>query len=189
MTAQHIEHLPEELSDWAVRHKISPDAMHELNRLLACPFPDEIPLDYEKNSETYNQNMCRIIASSRENTYLWRNNVGAYSAPGGRQIRYGLANESKKINITHKSSDLIGITPVTVTAEMVGMKLGVFTALEMKKHDWHPGEDAKREKAQLRFINAVRNAGGLGFFCRNPVQYKQLLDHWRIPLVTDRYKR
>jgi len=180
--------LPEELIAWATRHTISPDALHELNALLTAPVPS-LTLDYEKNSETYNQNTVRVLASSREHTYLWRNNNGAVQDAGGRLIRYGIANDSKKINQRFKSSDLIGITPITVTPAMVGMRVGVFTAIEMKKTDWRPGEDPQRERAQLRFINTVRNAGGLALFCNNPVQYQQLLDYWSIPHVTDRYRR
>ena len=44
---------------------------------------------------------------------LWRNNVGACVDTRGRYIRYGLANESKAVNANIKSSDLVGITPMS----------------------------------------------------------------------------
>ena len=64
----------------------------------------------------------------------------------------------------------------------------VFTAVEVKRVDWSPGKDKQRERGQLRFINAVRAAGGIGFFCRNPNVYTSFLDHWQIPRVSDRPK-
>ena len=41
-----------------------------------------------------------------------------------RQIKYGLCNGS---------SDLIGWTPITITPDMIGKKIAVFTAIEVKK--------------------------------------------------------
>lgn len=63
-----------------------------------------------------------------------------------RMVRCGLAVGS---------SDLIGITPVVVTAAMVGRTIGVFTALESKQ----PG--ASLEPEQRTFIEAVKRMGGI----------------------------
>ncbi|HUQ93849.1 MAG TPA: VRR-NUC domain-containing protein [Bryobacteraceae bacterium] len=56
------------------------------------------------------------------------------------------------------SSDLIGWTPVTVTPEMVGRKVAVFTAVEVK------GEKGKIRPEQARFNAAVNEAGGVALF-------------------------
>ncbi|AUR98412.1 hypothetical protein NVP1250O_74 [Vibrio phage 1.250.O._10N.261.55.E11] len=188
MTAPHTEHLPEELTEWAERFNIGPDALFSLYQILTIPLGSAAVGEYEKNSETYVQNVLRVLASSREHAYLWRNNVGATQTPDGRMIRYGLCNESKKLNQRFKSSDLIGGTPVTVTADMVGKRVMIFTAVEVKKADWKPGSDTQRERGQLRFINAVRAAGGFGFFCRDSAVYSRFLEHWKIPKITDRPK-
>ena len=182
------ELLPEELETWAATYNIGQDAMHALQAILTAPIGSHDMGEYEKNSETFVQNALRVTASSREHTYLWRNNVGAVLTPSG-QLRYGLCNESKKINQRFKSSDLIGITPITVTPEMVGLRLGVFTAIEVKKAQWKPGEDTQRERAQLRYINTCRAAGAFAFFCNDVLHYQQLLDYWKVPHVTDRPKR
>ena len=186
--APHTEHLPEELSEWAERFNIGPDAMFGLYQILVAPLGSSELGAYEKNSETFVQNTLRVVASSRENTYLWRNNVGATQTPDGRQIRYGLCNESKKLNQRFKSSDLIGGTPVVVTPDMVGKRIMVFTAVEVKKADWKPGSDTQRERGQLRFGNAVRAAGGFFFFCRDSGVYTSFLDYWKVPKITDRPK-
>ena len=105
---------------------------------------------------------------------LWRNNVGACVDTRGRYIRYGLANESKAINANIKSSDLVGITPVIVTLDMVGQALGVFTAIECKASDWTQGNDA-RTQAQARFIDLVQRHGGRAGFATSIEDYKGLV--------------
>lgn len=52
------------------------------------------------------------------------------------------------------SSDVIGWTPVTITPDMVGQRVAVFTALEIKT----PGVATTTEQAN--FVNAVRASGG-----------------------------
>lgn len=109
-------------------------------------------------SEAAAQQACRLAATS-SGARLWRNNVGAGKLEGGSFLRWGLANESEAMNKHIKSSDLIGITPVVITAEMVGQTVGVFTAREIKRPGWkYTGTD--REKAQLRFIELVNAMGG-----------------------------
>lgn len=81
---------------------------------------------------------------------LYRNNVGAYRDRRGHYVRYGLCPGS---------SDLIGWRTVLVTPAMVGRRLAVFTALELKA----PGEGPSESQAD--FLDAVRLAGGVGLTC------------------------
>lgn len=117
------------------------------------------------SNETPVQQRTRLEAA-QNGLLMYRNNVGACTDDTGRLIRYGLANESAQINSVIKSSDLIGITPVTAFLSSVNawVTLGVFTAFETKKSDWQfkPGDD--RAKAQLKFHDIVRQAGGFAGF-------------------------
>lgn len=100
------------------------------------------------------------IEGEKRGVSLMRNNSGAFEK-SGRWVRYGLGNDSKRVNELVKSSDLIGITcgawwgwPAVV---------GLFTAVESKRPGWrYTGTD--RERAQLAFINYVRRRGGVACF-------------------------
>jgi len=106
------------------------------------------------------------LSYSKRGSRLWRNNVGAVHTADGRFLRFGLANESAGVNKEIKSSDLIGITPVIITQEMVGQTVGVFTSIEVKRIGWsYTGSD--REKAQNKWIELIRKLGGIAGFTNN----------------------
>lgn len=125
-------------------------------------------------SETANSDAIKEFFSLRGDR-LFRNNSGALKDKSGRLIRFGLGNESEKLNDRLKSSDLIGWTPRLVTPDMVGEVIAQFMAIEVKETGWKmagptaEGEAAKRERAQLRFINMLRNEGGVGGFMIDPL--------------------
>lgn len=105
------------------------------------------------------------IQSIHKGCNLMRNNSGALKDETGRLVRYGLGNVSKQHNENLKSSDLIGITQVLITDEMVGKWIGVFTAIEVKKEAWKHGKKLdKRETAQSNFIKWVVARGGFAGF-------------------------
>lgn len=94
---------------------------------------------------------------------LLRNNSGAFSDKTGRLVRYGLGNISSKQ--TYKSSDLIGITKIVITPDMIGKTLGVFTALEVKREDWNPHKKFDdHEIQQNNFLKWVIHNGGIASF-------------------------
>lgn len=107
------------------------------------------------------------IEASRRGCLLLRNNSGACQDSTGRQIRYGLGNDSAQINKAIKSSDLIGIYPVLITPDMVGQTLGVFLAVECKRPGWYY-TGTEREAAQLKFHEIVKKHGGYGLFATGP---------------------
>lgn len=111
---------------------------------------------------------------------LWRQNVGACTDANGRVIRYGILNDSKHLNQRFKSSDLVGIRPILVTADMVGQVVGVFAAIECKASNWTYRPNDEHTQAQQRFIDLVRAAGGFAGFARSVEEARAIL---RLPVV------
>lgn len=88
----------------------------------------------------------RILeACARGEVRLFRNQVGQYELKDGRILRSGLCKGS---------SDLIGYRSVVVTPEMVGQRLAVFVALEVK-------DKGRLTAEQAQFLEVVRRAGGI----------------------------
>ena len=126
------------------------------------------------SSEAAVQQNIRLQASEQDDL-LWRNNQGACYDESGRLIRYGLGNDSAQVNKRIKSSDLIGITKIVVTPEMVGQVIGVFTAIEVKASTWKLRPNDERVAAQKRFIDVVREYGGRAGFAWNTDAYKRIV--------------
>ncbi len=147
-----------EFEIWSRRHNVSPQAMVELVRILAEPC-DVVRTDFEPMSEAGVQALIRLAAPKRGGI-LYRNNVGVYSDNRGVPVRYGLANESKRMNRRAKSSDLIGWLP----AMFGGRMRAIFTAIECKKAGWRFRPNDPREAAQNHFMQLVRAGGGIAGF-------------------------
>jgi len=96
-------------------------------------------------TETDIQNAIRIEAT-RKGCRLFRNNVGVLKDAKGHRVAYGLCPGS---------SDLIGWTPRTITADDVGRTVAVFTAIEVKR----PGQ--RMQPHQARFVEQVQQHGGI----------------------------
>lgn len=151
------------LHDWSIRHHVSLQALQELHILLTSTMPSPITAQgasdpSKPQSEADVQARVRL-AASQAGDVLWRNNSGVLKDERGVPVRFGLCNESAKVNAACKSSDLVGIKRVLVTREMVGQTLGVFYAREVKRAGWRY-TGTPREVAQLRFIEAVVAMGG-----------------------------
>lgn len=116
------------------------------------------------------------LAASSLGVRLFRNNTGVLYDKNGTPVFFGLGNEPKKIegkrlNQHFKFGDFIGATPVTITADMVGQTIAVFTNIEVKpegkllstlgKAQRHP---TSREGVQLKTINMVKGWGGIAGF-------------------------
>ena len=89
-----------------------------------------------------------MLSLSKEGLRVWKNAVGMAYTKDGSPLRYGLGNGS---------SDLIGITPKTITQDMVGQTIGVFTAIEMKRS--RTGYGATEQ--QKNFIDTIKKLGGI----------------------------
>lgn len=94
-----------------------------------------------------------IIEASKQGDRLFRNNCGAYQDDTGRWIRYGVASPG--------GSDLIGWRSVIITPGMVGKKIAIFSALEVKMGH------TKVTDNQQAFVDTVNKAGGVGIIVRS----------------------
>ncbi len=147
------------LEQWAQMWGIPQEAIESLRDMLNCQ-PSNVPVNL--TSEEGVQKYIRLVEAWKGNV-LWRNNVGAMQDKNGRVIRYGLANDSKKMNQFIKSSDLVGIRKVLVTPDLVGRTIGQFCAIECKRPGWQY-TGTEREQAQMRFLTLVEAAGGYARF-------------------------
>lgn len=146
--------------EWAARNGVSQAAVAELLTAVLEP-GQSFGKPGPESSESAVQANLQLEAARRGGS-LWRNNSGACVDQDGRQVRYGLANTSAKINGVFKSSDLIGVTPRQIGGEIVG----VFTAVEVKRPGWR-GPVSQHEKAQAAFHAKVRAMGGIGLFAQS----------------------
>ena len=100
-----------------------------------------------------------LLAGSTATSRLWRNVVGAFELKDGRVIRTGLAVGS---------SDLIGLTAVTVGPEHVGRTLAVFTAIEVK-------HKARTTAEQAAFVHMIQSLGGFAGIARSVEDYRKII--------------
>lgn len=108
-------------------------------------------------SETAVLQAIRLALGREPDLRLFRNNVGVLRDAKGRPVSFGLHPGS---------SDLIGYRTVTVTPDMVGQRLAVFAALEVKM----PGGTHPVTTGQRHFLDIVHAAGGISGVARSPEQ-------------------
>ncbi len=116
-------------------------------------------------SEAAVQSLIRIEAP-KQGLALWRNNSGCLMDGRGVPVRFGLCNDSAKLNQEIKSADLIGLRPLLVP----GRRIAQFVAIESKREGW-TWRGTPREVAQERFLSLVRAAGGVGAFCTSVEEF------------------
>jgi hypothetical protein len=106
------------------------------------------------NAETDLQQRIRLALGTHPLLRIFRNNSGSLPDPRtGRYVQFGVASPG--------GSDLIGWRTVTITPDMVGRQLAVFTAIEVKT------STGRATPAQRNFIHAVHQAGGFSGIARS----------------------
>lgn len=143
------------LEQWAKKYSISAEAITELRYIFGC-LPVVVP--QATTSEAAVQAAVRLEAA-RKGVKLWRNNVGVLKDARGVPVRYGLANDSARLNAACKSGDLIGWRPILITQDLVGSLIAQFVSRECKRTGWKWNGDA-HEQAQLKWAQAVIADGG-----------------------------
>jgi hypothetical protein len=143
------------LTQWAAKYDISQQAVTELLAIFGC-IPVVVP--QATGSEAAVQAQVRLEAA-RKGVKLWRNNVGVLKDARGVPVRYGLANDSSRLNQACKSGDLIGWRRKLITTADVGTWIAQFVSRECKRPGWKFKGDA-HELAQLKWAQAVTADGG-----------------------------
>jgi hypothetical protein len=92
------------------------------------------------------------LAISHGDTKVFRNNTGTLKDANGRPVQFGLCKGS---------ADLIGWTTRTVTQEMVGQRIAVFTSIEVKT------PTGRLRPEQQQWLDAVQAAGGIAGVARS----------------------
>ena len=119
------------------------------------------------------QNVRTSVA--RQGGMAWRNNVGATPAkcPSCQApqvpIRYGLANDSARLNERIKSSDLILAIPRVIQPHHVGTTIAQFGSVEVKRPKWvFTGKG--REAGQSAWLALIAKLGGFAQFSTGEVE-------------------
>jgi len=150
--------------EWAQRY---PQAAADLALVLGGE-PAGIPGGGAGKSETWSQQQVRFTVAE-QGALAWRNNVGATpskcpdcGAPQ-RPIRYGLANDSHKLNSKFKSGDLILAIPRIIRPQDVGKRIAQFGSVECKPPGWvYTGK--RQEPAQAAWAVLINRIGGFATF-------------------------
>lgn len=109
------------------------------------------------------QSSIRLEAPTR-GVRLFRNNVGVLLDKRGVPVRYGLANDTAKLNEKLKSADLIGWRRVLITPAMVGHIIAQVVSRECKPTGWTPAREGTQlfahEEAQREWARIINEDGG-----------------------------
>jgi hypothetical protein len=101
---------------------------------------------------------------------------GSVLVPSARPVALGLGKPDGKPLVG--AADLIGWTPVTITPDMVGCRVAVFTALEVKET-----AGGRKRDDQKNFIDQVRLAGGIASFVSSDDEAEHVVCGFRAPLL------
>lgn len=113
------------------------------------------------NAETDLQQRIRLALGTHSELRLFRNQVGQLPDPRtGRMVQFGLARGS---------ADLIGWRTITITPDMVGRQLAVFTSIEVKT------ERGRVRPEQHAWLNTVQGAGGIAGIARSIADATQII--------------
>ncbi len=123
-------------------------------------------------------------------TVLFRNNAGKAWLSGGGKVRrledgsvvvpfarpiaLGLAKTNG--DSPDGMHDLVGYTSITITPEMVGRRVAVFTSIEAKESG---GGEVTAE--QQKFCEVIRKAGGISGIASSPAMAQLIINEYCPP--------
>lgn len=114
-----------------------------------------------------------VAIGSMKGLRLFRNNTGMGWA-GKLLKRDGnlvILSDARPLHagLIEGSSDIVGWKSVNITPDMVGKRVAIFTAIEVKTGK------GKTSPNQLRFLEAVKVAGGIAGIVRNTDEAQELV--------------
>lgn len=114
-----------------------------------------------------------LVSCSGDGVRLWHNPSG--SAYRGKVTRHGtgviISHASLiKFGLCTGSSDLIGFKTIEITPDLVGQKIAVFAAIELKREK---GGVVSQE--QKNFIEMILEHGGIAGIAKSIEEVKSLL--------------
>jgi hypothetical protein len=154
--------------DWADRWGIPWDALEDLRKCLTAACSLASVAGDTGRSEAAVSSRIRLEAP-KLGYWLGRNNRGAGYMQDGSFIRWGLANDSIKMDKVVKSGDFIGFKRTVVAPSMVGSTVAIFTTVEAKNVDWKYSNSAE-EQAQMRWNDFIILNGGIAKFVNDASQ-------------------
>lgn len=126
-------------------------------------------------NETNTTRLIMLEVSKYTGTTIFRNNTGMGWTGSHNRTKEGsiLIRDARPLHagLTKGSSDLIGWTTREITPDMVGQKVAVFTAIEVKT------EKGRATAEQLNFIAQVRKSGGIAGIARSPEEARNLIEN------------
>lgn len=110
------------------------------------------------------EKLCRL-AAAKLGLVLWRNQRGKTQDMRGQWISYGLGPDG--------ASDEIGFYSTVITPDMVGQRIAIFSAIEIKK----PGAKTNpaRLHNQISFIANIRKHGGIAGVAECPEDLEKII--------------
>ena len=124
------------------------------------------------------QSLIQKAISKFTKSTMFRNNVGTAWTGHKKSTRDGgiyIENPRPfKAGLCVGSSDLIGFTTREITPDMIGKKIAIFTAVEVKT------KSGKATREQINFLSFVKKNGGISGIARNENDAINLLNNYEI---------
>lgn len=127
-------------------------------------------------SEKEIQDAARIALSRNQKGFYFRVNIGSAWVSSQKPIKLGGGDIILKnarpfdTGIPSGFPDIFGITEITITPEMVGQKIGIFTGLEAKSPKGHAS------KSQKNMLEKIIKSGGIAGVFRTPEEAVEIVN-------------
>lgn len=105
-----------------------------------------------------------MLEASNNNMVLWRNNRGMIKDKYNKIHKFGVGPNG--------ASDLIGFYELTITEDMIGKTLPIFTAIEVKTLKGRPS------KEQLKFIDILQKRNSIADIARCADDIKRIIKEY-----------